>query len=240
MTPEQAANETRHGIVLFTAGFMMSGDALTRGSELGFEGFDFYAAGRGGALGDVPADVVVAALVFFAPEKVRAAWDRSASVMPRRRAAEEWAANAHNWARRNLDDAIDWARVAVLAGRIVETADVAGAPLFAGWRTLPEPSPNDVKALAVHRLNALRELRGGLHGAAVLTVGLTPFEACSVLAPQMVSVMGWTEDACDADPLRDRWQLAEARTDRMLGKHFAVLDETERKEFVELLTAAHR
>jgi hypothetical protein len=240
MTPEQAAHETRHGIVLFTAGFMMGGDAFLRGTELGFEGFDFYVSGRGGALGDVPADVVVAAFVFFAPDQVRAAWERSATVLPRRQAAEEWAATAHFWARNNLDDAIDWARVAELAGRITANADVAGAPLFAGWRTLPEPDANDAKALAVHRLNALRELRGGLHGAAVLTVGLTPFEACSVLSPQMVSVMGWPEDALDAAPLRDRWQLAEARTDRMLGRHFALLDETERKEFVELLQAAHQ
>ena len=37
------------------------------GAELGFEGMDFYVAGRGGALGDVPADVVAAAFVFFAP-----------------------------------------------------------------------------------------------------------------------------------------------------------------------------
>jgi hypothetical protein len=240
VTPEQAAHETRHGIVLFTAGFMMGGDAFTRGTELGFEGFDFYVAGRGGVLGDVPADVVVAAFVFFAPDTVRAAWERSAAVMPRRRAAEEWAETAHQWARANLDDAIDWARVADLAGRIERHAGVAGAPLFAGWRTLPEPDASDTKAIAVHRLNALRELRGGLHGAAVLTVGLTPFEACSVLSPQMVSVMGWPEDALDAEPLRDRWQLAEARTDRMLGKHFAVLDEVERKEFVDLLGATNR
>jgi hypothetical protein len=161
-----------------------------RGTELGFEGFDFYAAGRGGVLGEVPADVVTAAFVFFAPDQVRVAWERAASVMPRRQAAEEWAAAAHTWARANLDDTVDWTRVAELAGRIATNADVAGAPLFAGWRTLPEPDASDSKALAIHRLNALRELRGGLHGAAVLTVGLTPFEACSVLAPQMVSVMG--------------------------------------------------
>jgi hypothetical protein len=42
------------------------------------------------------------------------------------------------------------------------------------------------------------------------------------------------------EPLRDRWQLAEARTDRMLGKHFAVLDEVERKELVDLLGATNR
>ncbi len=214
---------------------MMDPATHARGKALGFEGFDFYAAGRGGALGDVPADVVVSVFVFFPPATVHAAWERTAAVMPRRDAAQQWARCAHAWAREHLGDATDWARISDLAGRIASGADVVGAPLFAAWRTLPEPKHDDVKALAIHRLNALRELRGGLHGAAVLTVGLTPLEAASVRAPQMIPVMGWTDPPEDPEPLRDRWQLAEARTDRMLGRHFAVLDDTERKELVEAL-----
>ena len=209
-----------------------------RGAELGFEGFDFYASGRGGALGDVPADVVVSVFVFFPPAGLRAAWERSAAVMSRREAALEWARCAHAWARDHLADQVDWTRVADLVGRIVSGADVAGAPLFAAWRTLPEPAHDDVKALAIHRLNALRELRGALHGAAVLTVGLTPFEAASVRAPDMIPEVGWTESPRDPEPLRDRWQLAEARTDRMLGRHFSVLDDTERGELVDALGKA--
>ena len=46
------------------------------GAELGFEGMDFYVAGRGGVLGDTPADVVVAAFVYFHPDTIRAAWER--------------------------------------------------------------------------------------------------------------------------------------------------------------------
>jgi hypothetical protein len=235
MTPEQAAHDARSAIVLLPSRFMMDSATHARGAELGFEGFDFYAAGRGGALGDVPADVVVSAFVFFPPATVRAAWERSATVMPRRRAAQEWARCAHAWARDHLGDEADWKRLSDLLGRIVSRADVAGAPLFAAWRTLPEPSRDDVKTLAIHRLNALRELRGALHGAAVLTVGLTPLQAASVRAPEMIPIMGWTDPPEDPEPLRDRWQLAEARTDRMLGRHFSVLDDTERKELVEAL-----
>lgn len=235
MTPEQAAHDARSAIVSLPGRFMMDPATHARGAELGFAGFDFYAAGRGGALGDVPADVVVAAFVFFPPATVHAAWERSAAVMPRRQAAQEWARCAHAWARDHLGDETDWGRLSNLLGRVVASADVAGAPLFAAWRTLPEPSRDDAKALAIHRLNAVRELRGALHGAAVLTVGLTPLEAASVCAPQMIPVMGWTDPPADPEPLRDRWQLAEARTDRMLGRHFAALDDTERKELVEAL-----
>jgi hypothetical protein len=236
VTPEQAAHETRTPVVILPSKFMFDDATLARGAELGFNGFDFYVAGRGGALGDVPADVVVAAFVFFGPDAVTDAWERSAPIMPRRDAAREFSKCAHSWADKHLADDVDWPRLAFLTGKITETAPVAGAPVFAGWRDLPEPS--SPKALAVHRLNALRELRGGMHGAAVLTVGLTPPEAVSVLTPQLVTMLGWEEPAVDADALKDRWQLAESRTDRMVGKHYARLTETERDEFVALLQAA--
>lgn len=235
MTPEQAAHEARDAIVSLPSRFMTDPATHARGTELGFEGFDFYTAGRGGALGDVPADVVVSAFVFFPPAAVQAAWERSAPLMPRREAAMEWARCAHSWARDHLGSQTDWTRLSELLGRIVWSADVAGAPLFAAWRTLPEPPPLEAKALTVHRLNALRELRGALHGAAVLTVGLRPFEAASVRAPKMMRIMGWQDPPEDPVPLRDRWQLAEARTDRMLGRHFSVLRDTERTELVDAL-----
>lgn len=233
MTPEQAAHELREAVVRIPGGFMTDAATYGRGAELGFDGLDFYAAGRGGVLGDVHADIVVAALVFFAPELVHESWARSAAVMPREQAAREWAAVGHAWATAHLPDGVDWQTVGALLGRVVQAAPVAGAPLFAGWRTLAEPE--DVKALALHRLNALRELRGALHGAAVLTVGLTPVEAIVVRTPAMLGVFGWPEPYPELKPLHDRWGLAEARTDRMFGRNLAVLDDDERAELVEML-----
>ena len=238
MTPEQVAHETRDIFVSVPGGFMSDPACYRRGAELGFEGLDFYVAGRGGALGDVPADVVVAAFVFFAPAAIRDAWERSQYVMPRRAAAEAFATYAAEWARTNFPDDGDWARLAELLGRVVENAPVAGVPLFAAVRSLPQPT--DPKALALRHMNAVRELRGGLHGAAVLTVGLTPFEAVAVKAPNITSLMGWTHEPPDPKPLLERWNLAEARTDRMLGRHLAVLDDDERTELVELLAPLAR
>jgi hypothetical protein len=234
MTPEQAGHELREAVVRIPGGFMTDAATFARGGELGFDGLDFYMAGRGGALGEVPADVVVAALVFFARDVVHESWVRSAPVMPRQQAAREWAAAGHAWARAHFPDEVDWPTVAAMLGRVVSAAPVAGAPVFAGWRTLDEPE--DVKALAMHRLNALRELRGALHGAAVLTVGLTPVEALVVRTPAMLKVFGWPEPHPDPKPLHDRWGLAEARTDRMFGRNLAVLDDDERAELVEALT----
>jgi Helix-turn-helix family len=235
MTPEQAAHDTAAIVVATPAGFIQDPATFARGAELGFEGTDFYVAGRGGVLGEVPADVVTAAFWVFAPDAIRAAWDRSASVMSRHQAAEEWLACAHAWARAHFADGPDHARAAALLGIVVQHAAVAGAPVFAGLRTFPEPEPDDAKALLQHRLNAVRELRGALHGAAVLTVGLRPVEAMVVRAPELAGIFGWTEPFPEPEPLHERWALAEARTDRMLGRHLALLPESERIELVEIL-----
>jgi hypothetical protein len=234
MTPEQAAHDLREAVVRIPGGFMTAASTYERGAELGFEGADFYVAGRAGVLGEVPADVVVAALVFFAPQTVHDAWARSAAVMSRDRAAREWLATGHRWAEQHLPDDIDWATVAALLAPVVRAAPAAGAPLFAALRTFDEPEAP--KALALHRLNAVRELRGALHGAAVLTVGLAPVEAIVVHTPKMLRAFGWPEPHPEAGPLRGRWDLAEARTDRMVGRHLAVLDDDERTELVDLLT----
>jgi hypothetical protein len=57
-----------------------------------------------------------------------------------------------------------------------------------------------------------------------------------VRTPKMLGVFGWPEPHPDAEPLHARWQLAEARTDRMLGRSIAVLDDDGRTELVELLS----
>lgn len=232
MTPEQAAHDTRRAVGL-GGRFMTDGATYARGAELGFEGLDFYVAGRGGVLGDVSADVVTAALVFWSPTTIAEAWARSAPVASRATAAAEFAACAHAWGRAHLPEGDATARAAELLGPIVAGASVAAAPLFAGWRALPEPA--DPRALLIHRLNAIRELRGALHAAAILTVGLAPVEAISVGSPGMLAIYGHEAPAHDAEPLRERWNLAEARTDRMTGRAYGAIGVEERAELVEVL-----
>jgi Helix-turn-helix family len=235
VTPQQAAHDIASVVLTAPAGFMFDPDTLARGAELGFDGFDFYVGGRGGALGDVPADVASAALWVFEPETVRPMWDRAGTVMPRLQAAHEWSACGHAWARAHWGDGPDYTRAAELLGRVVRDAAVAGAPVFAGARLLPEPAPDDAVALAHHRLNLLRELRGALHGAAILTVGLSPLEAILVRTPDTAERFGYAPPFPESEPFRERWALGEARTDRMVGRHLAVLSGTELDELVEVL-----
>lgn len=235
MTPEEAARASDRAVADIASKFMLDPTTYKRGAQLGYPGASFYFVGRGGALGDVSADVVSAAFVFFNPESVRQAWADGASAAPPPEAAVEFAKCGHAWAEEHMPDDIDLAHLSELCGKIVRGANPAGAPVFAGWRDLVEPS--SVKALALHRLNALRELRGALHGAAVLSVGLDPAVAVAIKSPFMLPIFGWAEAPEVTTEATNTWQRAEDTTNLMLAPHFALLDETEREHLVDLANA---
>ncbi|MCX7621111.1 MAG: hypothetical protein N2037_09755 [Acidimicrobiales bacterium] len=238
MTPEETARQTAEAISSLPANFMLDAATYSKGSELGFNGIDFYVCGRGGALGDVDADVVASAFVFFHPAMIRASWEAGEKVMSRREVALAFAGCAHDWARIHLKDGPDYERLADIAGRVITDCNPAVAPMFAAWRAVPEPDPHRVKALALHRLNVLRELRGGLHGAAVLALGLRPVEALLIKTPMMAPLFGWTDATCDTEALAARRDEADALTDQMMARAFEPLTHAEREEFVSLCQAA--
>ena len=234
MSTASVAEATRPTVTGLSANFMLDGATYAAGGEAGFEGMDFYAAGRGGVLGDVSADVVTAALVFFSPSVVAAAWEGSRGVLPRREAAELFAGCLVSWADAHLGDDVDWFRLAELAGRIVDAASVAGAPVFAGWRDLPVPT--EPKAAALHQLNALRELRMARHGAAVTALGLDVAQAVVHASPGLAGIFGWAEVEVGED-VPPRWDQAEVLTNQATERDYAVLGD-DAGEFVALCAAA--
>lgn len=238
MDPTSAARESAEAIGNLPAGFMLDGATYARGASLGFEGVDFYVAGRAGALGDVCGKVVAATFVFFNPVLVCEAWERTAKVMSRLDASREFARCLLSWADAHMpEDGADYERLAELAGRVAQSASPAGLALFSAWSELEEPS--EPRQLALHRLNVLRELRGGLHGAAVVAAGLEPRAALMVRTPYMASLFGWSEPHPDPEPHRSKWEEVEAGTDHAVGQRLSVLTEDERAEFVELANAAY-
>jgi hypothetical protein len=238
MNAEEAARAHADAVAYLPAGFMFAGATYKRGAELGFDGVDFYFAGRGGALGDIDGAVVAATFVFFNPDTIVAAWERTRPLMTRREAAEAFAGCLHVWALKHLPDEVDYARLAELLGRVNDAASPSVAPLFAAWKAIPEPE--DPKALALQRLNVLRELRGAVHGAAVLAFGLEPLEAVLIKTPFMTEVFGWTEPFPEVESRREEWELAEAATNRVLARAYSVLDESELSELVDLSSTAHK
>jgi hypothetical protein len=212
--------------------FMLDGGTYAKGAGLGFSGLDFYAAGRGGVLGEVDADVVAAAFAFFEPAYVRAQWDQGRSVMPPARAADAWASACADWAEAHVGDDAPVERMAELLDPVVGAARPACASIFSGWRALPVPTAP--KAHAVHQMNALRELRHGLHSAAVVSAGLTPHQALSLRTPGMVPIFGWPE-AAPVEGLQGRWDAAEAATDTAIAHAYDALDDGQRDELAGLL-----
>ncbi len=240
LDPTETARRSARGIGDLPANFMLDAGTYGVAAEAGYEGMSFYYCGRGGVLGDVDAQTVTEAFVFFPADSVQAAWDGSRAVESRAASARRWADTAASWAVEKLPaDALDWARLAELTGVVVAAADPAGAPIFEGFRQLDEPT--EPRSLAVHRLNALRELRAARHGAAVLAAGIEPVEAFMVKSPYMADVFGWPEPRPQPDEaLTQRWQDAEDETDRAFGEDLAVLDGDQRAEFVELVEVARR
>ncbi len=230
MKPSDIASATESAIHDVPAKFMVDPATYQRGGELGFGGMDFYVAGRGGVLGDVIGDVVAAAFIFFEPGMVNAAWDRAASVMPRRDAGQAFAECGYDWGRAHVADDDAARTVVALAGKVIDAASPAGLPIFAAWRSLPVPG--DAPAAVINRLNALRELRGALHGAAVLTAGLTPVEAMAVREPEMAALFGWTDQLPPVGEVTPQWNVAENATDLAVGVVLSVLDDSEAEDFV--------
>lgn len=234
---DELARRTAKPISDLPSNFMLDSATYDHGNSLGFDGLDFYVCGRGGSLGDVDAGVVAACFVFFNPIMIRERWERGAAVMPPQKAAQEFASCLHGWSIEHLDPSIDYARLAEILGVVLATTSTAGAPLLAGWMTLPEPS--EPIELAMHRLNALRELRGAMHGAAVVSQGLDPLIALLVKTPFMAGIFGWDEPYPDVELAKDAWADAEIATDRAMGHLFKGLAETEQSELVALLEATH-
>lgn len=232
-----AATATAAAVSTVGSHFMLDGNTYKRGAELGFAGLDFYVTGRGGVLGDVDADVVAAAFTFFEPGHVRTQWEAGRAVMSPHEAAAAFAQCGRAWAEEHVPDDLDATRVAKLAGAVVTAARTACAPVFGGWRALPVP--DSPKAAAVHQMNALRELRLGLHAAAIVSAGLSPLQALSVKTPHMAPIFGWSTLA-DTDGLLELWEGAEERTTAAMAHAYEALDDAERAELTELAVALHQ
>lgn len=242
MTPSETAAAVKGPAWLLGGAWMRDPTTVAAGKEIGLPSWPYYAIGRGGPLGDVGAEVVVATFAFFPPAFIERAWNRGRTVLSPAQGAEHYAASMHAWGRTKLAgvDPADLERLAELAERVVDAVDVAGLPLFAAWRALPRPS--DPPARAMQAAMLLREHRGGFHALAVLGAGMAPLEAViSGEGGEAIAVFfGWEPPYPNPEPLAAQRGAVEAATDALVLPGFAVLDEAERAELVVLLQAAVR
>lgn len=197
--------------------------------------FALYAAGRGGVLGDAVPSVVASCFAFFPAAVVTARYARAVAVAPATTCADAYAAGLAAWGRDTFVDLPGLARLAELARRVAAAADpIMGLPLFAGWRA--RRPPDDPAGAAATAVQVLRELRGDLHIHAVVAHGLTPLEAIlGKDGPARARQLGYPEPYPDPAIYLDRRRRAEDRTDELVARAYATLDESERTEFRRLL-----
>lgn len=239
MTPEQSAAVAKRAVLEFGGAFAECPKTLRRARELGLTGWAFYVAGRGGALGDVRADTVAAALGFIDADAVREGWESAARVGPPHEVAQRYREECCRWGVEKLADFKPVGRLVGLAEQVVLAADAAGLPLFAAWRAMPMPdeSPGARAAVLGH---LLREHRTNAQLLAVRAGGLHPLEAILAGPDGEAGAVayGWQPPFPPYEPLLRRYIRAEAVTDRIVGEAYGVLDMAERAELIRLLEAA--
>ena len=239
MTPEQTAAAVKGAVDLLGGAFTECPRTLRRARELGLSGWAFRVAGRGGALGDVHADTVAAAMGFIAPDAVSDGWDVAARTLRPSVLATHNLAECCRWGDDHLSGYARVGRLVELCGRVVVAADAAGMPLFAAWRAMPVPS-DEPGARAAVLLHLMSEHRGGAHLLAVRAAGLTPLEAI-ISGPDGEAgavAYGWQPPYPPAALLVRRRLWAEAVTDRLVGQAYAVLEPAERGELESVLAGA--
>lgn len=238
MTPEQCARAAKPGLELGDA-YTECPQTLRRARRMGLSGWAFYVAGRAGVLGDVTAETAAAALGFIAPEAVADGWETACQITTPAEVASASLEECCRWGAVRLNRVPRVTRLVELAERIVAAADPAGLPLFAAWRA--RPIPDDAPgARAAVLLRQLQEFRSGVHLLAVRAGGLTPLEAILAGPEGEAGAMmnGWPAPYPPVGALVRRLHWAEAVTDRITGRAFAVLTGEERAEFIELLAEA--
>jgi len=233
MNAVECATRTRAPIVDVGGGFMLDPATTARGEEFGLDFGGFYVLGRGGVLGDVDADIVASAFVFFNPTLVRVIWEGARAKRAPADAGLAYAEACAEWGREHLGASAGLDEAGALLDRVVAAASPIGAPLFSGWRALPVPA--DPPAHVMHQLHVLRELRGGMHGAAILSVGLTPCEAQVMHRPEMAATFGWAEPLPDVATKRPLLDEAETLTNRLVAPAFAALGDAERERLADLV-----
>ena len=214
-------------------------DPLTRsaGQQLGLRGRPPYHLGRGGALGDVPAEVVVAAFAFFPPQVVAEHWATGRAVMPPPAAAQADAGMCNDWGRRQLTGQPGPVRILEPLELVADSAEPGGPSLFAGWRRLPRP--DDVPGRLAQVIHVLREHRGAVHVAAVAGLDLLGAVMAGPYGASNARFFDWPEPYPDPAPHQAAWQQAEDLTAAAAAVPYQRLEPAERRELVDLLVELH-
>ena len=200
----------------FMVGAEMKAEAATVGTRRG----SLYFRGRIGVLGEVATTTAAGLLGIFPDQVIQDAWAETAE-LPTASAVERYRAANAAWGRAHLADRPGLAGTAARMLAVVDTDRTGTLPLVEAWRRVPRPT--EPAELAAHAAMLLRELRGGLHFAALAVRGV-PVPLATLVDPlggvPRLLRTGWSQAEVDDLVARFRpehtagWQAAEDDTDR--------------------------
>jgi len=219
------------------AHFMFHPSTVATGRELGLGGFVFYLLGRGGALGDVPPAVVSSAFGYFNPDTISATWNKYRQVVSPPVAAQAYWDECGKRGSESFADVEGLEAYIEAADIVIDHADLAGLPLFAGTAQLV--CSDDPPARAMQKAAVLRELRGSVHLIAVLASGLSDAQAHALKRPGDVAVFGWEEAPSVPIDGDIRMDAAEELTNTMLERAFFALTNAQSDALVAATMAMH-
>jgi hypothetical protein len=245
--PQECARRTREVIVHRGGRFMIAPELATQERLLGIPARSLYFRGRSAVLGDPPPAVVAELFGIFPGWLVDLALGATTGPLAAEQATEAYSAGCWEWGRHHLAAVPEPGRCADLLGTVVDEADGSGLALFAGWRQAPRPA--DPLGRLAHAMMVARELRGGLHFAALRACGLGVVDAVFTdpdSGPDRMRQTGWREQ--DVQPVRtrleartdlpERWRRAQEITDETFGACLGVLAPSQRSELAAGLAAA--
>lgn len=232
-----ATRDAGHPIEAVGGAWMLHPEQLEASTEAGYpHPFAHYAAGRGGVLGDVPAGIIDSVFAVFEPTLIGQLWDSGVAVHGARGSAELYYRQCAEWGQRHLAGIADLDRFVELGERLIEKAPTLGLPLFAGWKAMPRVADTPGRAMQI--VHVLRELRAGVHFAAMTVSGLTPVEAHMLspnASPEYCEMMGWPGPYPDVEHLKSVRDEIEHQTDaRMSSIVGSALAPDEAEEFARL------
>jgi len=141
LTAQEAINQVAPIIGDLGSKFMLDKATMDAATEAGYgHPFALYFLGRGGVLGDVDADVIVAAFAFFEPGMVRTMWDMARQTADVDAAVKQYAGLCAKYGETHLGAIKGLESFNELAEKVIDSVDVSGLSLFAGWRKVARPS----------------------------------------------------------------------------------------------------
>jgi hypothetical protein len=222
-TALDASRRLREPLLTLGGTFMTAAEMKAESAPLGLPRGSLYFRGRVGVLGEVTKETAFGLLAIFPAYAVHGTWDGTAQ-LPAAEAVRRYRAALAAWARHHLAGQPHLDELAAAMFAVVDAAWTGTLPLVDAWRRVDRPT--DPAERAAHAAMLLRELRGGLHFAA-LAVHDVPVPM-AVLADPLGGVprllrTGWRPELAEelAAQFRpehaERWRAAEDDTDRVFA-----------------------